>query len=474
LSQTKFQYANGARVTDDGRVYLELSLSDLGEPTIEKLHSLGLEVYATFQNSREVEGWLSIFNLRALGSLTEVRHIALPIGGVTRAYVAPPQVPPTAYEPPSMTIDDILAGKQQEAAVMASIPSNLQGKITYDSWFALMELEGFATGAFVAEPGKQPSNTPFSEMQFTYATGAQVTDDGKVLVQLTMQDISDQAVAKLVSAGLTVRSVSTTYHRVIGWYEILNLRALGDIPEVGKMALSRDAAIRTVLEGGSTAVAEMVPSKTWQNGSQPADVNNDGVVTPLDVNLTIIALNANGPRSLSAYTGETPNFIDVNGDDAISPLDALLIIQHLNSHRDTSGELMQFRVEATDENGDPIEEITVGQTFYLSVFARDNRSSPQGIFAAYADLDVDTDLATPVDEEQPLEHLGSVFAAEPTEHEEELVYRGQFTADAVGELDFSAAPSFGLGMELFLFGISSPLSLDHVAYSGGTLNIVGA
>jgi hypothetical protein len=81
--------------------------------------------------------------------------------------------------------------------------------------------------------------------------------------------------------------------------------------------------------------AGLVPSdgKLWKNQIIAEDVDDNGVVTPLDALLVIIDLNASGARPLPAPTvGATPQpFIDVDGNDAISPLDALLVIIRLNS-----------------------------------------------------------------------------------------------------------------------------------------------
>jgi hypothetical protein len=71
--------------------------------------------------------------------------------------------------------------------------------------------------------------------------------------------------------------------------------------------------------GSSTAIDG--PTTNPQN---VMDVNDDGVIGPLDSLLIINYLNAGGTDSADMY-------LDVNDDDLITPLDALLVINYLNS-----------------------------------------------------------------------------------------------------------------------------------------------
>jgi hypothetical protein len=72
----------------------------------------------------------------------------------------------------------------------------------------------------------------------------------------------------------------------------------------------------------------------YQNPAGAFYVNtSDRVVTPLDVAIIIVELNATGSRLLTppAPGQVIANFIDVNGDNILSSLDALLVINHLNA-----------------------------------------------------------------------------------------------------------------------------------------------
>jgi hypothetical protein len=77
----------------------------------------------------------------------------------------------------------------------------------------------------------------------------------------------------------------------------------------------------------------------WYNGLRPENVNNDGVISPLDALLVINELNASGTHSLPAQRPRplAPPFFDVSRDGRVSPLDALLVINYLNGHRGGEG-----------------------------------------------------------------------------------------------------------------------------------------
>jgi hypothetical protein len=78
----------------------------------------------------------------------------------------------------------------------------------------------------------------------------------------------------------------------------------------------------------------------WNNQLLSEDVDDNGVVTPLDALLIIIELNSKGPRPLDPPTStSTPApFIDVDHNGSLTPLDALLVIIRLNSGGGGEGE----------------------------------------------------------------------------------------------------------------------------------------
>jgi hypothetical protein len=75
----------------------------------------------------------------------------------------------------------------------------------------------------------------------------------------------------------------------------------------------------------------VVDDHPYLNSTNALDVNNDGIVSPLDSMILINALNLNGPRELLLPAAETvTSFIDVNGDDALTAEDVLRVVNALN------------------------------------------------------------------------------------------------------------------------------------------------
>lgn len=81
--------------------------------------------------------------------------------------------------------------------------------------------------------------------------------------------------------------------------------------------------------------ADGTPSP-WQNSGNRFDVNNDNLVTPLDVVLVVNHLNATGSGPLPAPNGPVQFFVDVNGNNSIGPDDVLAIINHINDAAPTA------------------------------------------------------------------------------------------------------------------------------------------
>jgi VCBS repeat-containing protein len=72
------------------------------------------------------------------------------------------------------------------------------------------------------------------------------------------------------------------------------------------------------------------------NPVSPMDVNDDGVVSPLDALLVINALSTKGARSIIPDEIGAP-YLDTSANNQLSPLDALLVVNYLNRTR-TSAE----------------------------------------------------------------------------------------------------------------------------------------
>ena len=99
-------------------------------------------------------------------------------------------------------------------------------------------------------------------------------------------------------------------------------------------------SILTVSKAGGSALSG---GKGNTNLTNPFDVNDDGIVSPIDVLILINSINQSGCRLLSnasgigtsgeGASGEVGSrrfYMDVDGDNFLSPLDVLLVINELN------------------------------------------------------------------------------------------------------------------------------------------------
>ena len=81
------------------------------------------------------------------------------------------------------------------------------------------------------------------------------------------------------------------------------------------------------LEKRDLAVAD------WQNAVLHCDVDNSGIVAPIDALIVINTINQSGARSLTdsnANTSPHLPFYDVNGDNSVSLLDVLVVINAIH------------------------------------------------------------------------------------------------------------------------------------------------
>jgi hypothetical protein len=78
-------------------------------------------------------------------------------------------------------------------------------------------------------------------------------------------------------------------------------------------------------------------SHPWHLAADAADVDNDGIIAPIDALMVINYLNSVMPATVpaDAQIGGPYGFIDVSGDGVITPLDAIIVINFLNSRSDT-------------------------------------------------------------------------------------------------------------------------------------------
>ncbi len=113
--------------------------------------------------------------------------------------------------------------------------------------------------------------------------------------------------------------------------------------------------VTTVTIGGGSGEGERL-----QNGILPADVNGDGLVTPMDALLVINHISR--LRSSNSAEGEAAangvrKFFDVNGDGVVTPLDALMVINHITKARRGEVPLDMEQLSALTPNADGIVRV---------------------------------------------------------------------------------------------------------------------
>lgn len=127
-------------------------------------------------------------------------------------------------------------------------------------------------------------------------------------------------------------------------------------PPVGFRALSGASTLVTVTAGQATIDADFgfeTSVSLWQNPRDPLDVNDDMMVSPLDILLIINDINARGVRNLRGSGLSTPPFIDTSGDGIVSALDILRIINFLNQRAAGEAEGPDAGAEGPDAGAGP-------------------------------------------------------------------------------------------------------------------------
>jgi len=89
------------------------------------------------------------------------------------------------------------------------------------------------------------------------------------------------------------------------------------------------------------------PPVVWTNPRDSFDVNDEGIVTPLDALVAISYINANpGVTALPTQQFSPPRFLDTTVDGMITPWDVLLVLNLLNRSAESAGE---GEVDAAEE-----------------------------------------------------------------------------------------------------------------------------
>lgn len=112
-------------------------------------------------------------------------------------------------------------------------------------------------------------------------------------------------------------------------------------PDVQQRSLTASQAITDLMFG--------MDNPPWTNPFNSEDINNDGIISPLDALLVINYLNENGVRELPvpSESESPPPYWDSSGDGWVTSLDALRVINFLNAQAAAEGESMEGALAAS-------------------------------------------------------------------------------------------------------------------------------
>jgi len=258
-----------------------------------------------------------------------------------------------------------------------------------------------------------------------------------------------------------------------------------------------DSAIITV------AIEVLLPDT---NPAQPADVNGDGYISPIDPLLVANYIDSNGQGPVPEE--DPPPFYDVSGDGLVTDTDVQMAVNVIDAQgagqvppprlefaQDVpvlgSDEFVRIRLETTDAAGDPIDSVPAGQPFFLDVLVSDQRVEPQGVFAAYLSVDYDdsrvsADGSISFGADFPnfrsgdastsglIEEVGAGSTAPLADGSEYMLFRMPFLAETRGEATFNGNPADQLPVsQILLFGIDGPIPEENITYSGTAIDVTG-
>jgi len=182
----------------------------------------------------------------------------------------------------------------------------------------------------------QPVNDQPSQLAYSGVLSIPEQRPGYVLGNVAVVDpdsneVYDYSVSdprfEVVGTTLRVREDAQILYGVPGWIDIVlkaTSRANGD-------SIHRSERI--------FVIQDLTP---YHNDYMPADVDRDGVVSPLDPLIIINYINSNGAGEIqSPGEGESPGDLDVDGDGRVSPLDILIVINTLNQGANGEGERVE-------------------------------------------------------------------------------------------------------------------------------------
>jgi hypothetical protein len=161
----------------------------------------------------------------------------------------------------------------------------------------------------------------------------------------------------------------------------------------------RDGDLSTLVDNKifsrSFTVTVADPTTSHFNPRNRFDVDDDGVISPLDLLTTINLQNALGPSIPVSSLNAAPPYHDVDSDSLVSPIDTLQIVDFLNDDGSGGGggsggsnsEKAELSYTITDINGNVIDSAVVGTEWFVNIFVKDLRSSGnRGVWSSYSNL----------------------------------------------------------------------------------------
>ncbi len=222
------------------------------------------------------------------------------------------------------------------------------------------------------------SKTSVSEGAGALAATATVTRDADTGQPLVVYLMSDDTTELVVPSSVTIPAGAITSPP-------FNVGAVDDDNEDGTHVVTITAQANLFQDASSTVQVQdddAEETNNWHNENLPEDVNNDGVVSPLDALHVINELNQHGSYELPESKPDGKMQIDVNGDGWLSPADAIQVINALNADDDT----LSFELSLSNRAGETISSVALNEVFYVNLTTQDLRADAAGVFAAYVDL----------------------------------------------------------------------------------------
>jgi hypothetical protein len=161
--------------------------------------------------------------------------------------------------------------------------------------------------------------------------------------QARNQDVNGNGIVDAIDV-----SVMDAFITAKGEVNVSSLNAANTQRDYGYVDVNGDGRV-TVLDTKHVRLA----AAKFHNVTRPMDVNNDGIITPLDVLILINFINANKALALDKITAgmipDADKYINVTNDNEVTALDIIQIINHLNANNPSGeGEITSFE----DADGD--------------------------------------------------------------------------------------------------------------------------